>query len=169
MLRIQSSGGVRHRITGYVKDSGSGTWICLLQNGEWAKMQLGWSGFGSMNANLFIKERKENEFITGPLSSLSSVDIRAEISIKEAESGSGGIWIDFGYFDKNENEIDRWNFGKTGAPPYNFDMNFGNLEVLKNIQVYFWQIEFYFGVDTLRMPERPGMWCVVPNWRIVSD
>jgi hypothetical protein len=144
----------------YAKDSISGISIKLIQNGTVANINCGRYGFGSMNAKFFLKERKENEFITTPLPSLS-VDLWADLYFEEKFIGSDHMLSsDIDYFDKN---------GKKVCESGNFDakrwvmMSFEDLDAVSHIQVYFWQIEFYVSGDTVRLPEKPGIWCINPD------
>jgi hypothetical protein len=149
------------------RDSISDSRIELIGNGEYVRIYFGWYDFDSMNAKFFLKERKENEFITAPLSSLP-IDIGADICIQEESKESDKIFVDVNYYDKNGEKVGRsdssHNYKSEGI-----NMTIENLAATSHIQVYFWQFEFYVYGDTVRLPEKPGVWCIKPDWRIVGN
>jgi hypothetical protein len=143
------------------KNSVSEVWLELSPSGT--QVNCKWYDTGSKYAKFFLKERKENEFIAVPLSSLP-VDLRADIHIRDLNSESNGTSSYIEYFDKNENKIG----GEIIGDERDFLMTFKKFDAVSHIQVYFWQFEIYSSSDTVRLPETPGIWCIQSEVRFVD-
>jgi hypothetical protein len=114
----------------------------------------------AFTARFFIKKRTADEVTSENLSSIP-VDFNAEI-IQAKTAGSQHLiktQTRMAMVKKNGNRNDTSIY----MDDYNGTTIYLPSELFQNLGIFFWQIEFNIAGETIRLPEKPGLWHYDPT------
>ncbi|HEX2958423.1 MAG TPA: hypothetical protein VHO70_16425 [Chitinispirillaceae bacterium] len=142
----------------WATDGKSGSYVNFYTGNKIVDVFAYWdfdSYFYPLDFKIYLRKRNENEYGTKQLSAQPFTGCIAA-TLRKSTYARGKIVADYTIIDSCGNVLK--NITASAQEDYLVSIGFETIPIIPS-ELFFWQAEFYLIGDTLRLPEKPGIWC----------